>query len=295
MKRTLVAGAVLIALMLAGCTATSGQEPSAASTSRQTGSQPDVGSDVFAPAVPAPDAAGAAGDKSISSGTVIGARDVITIGSVSLTVKDPLRSAEDAVKVAQRAGGRIDSRTENPATPNQPASATLALRIPSDALDRSLIELRKLGRVNFVSLNASDVTQQTQDLDARITSLRTSVDRLLGLMTSAATTADVIAVETALAERQSELESLQSQRESLSDQIDFSTVMLELFAEGTIAGGTPGDFWSGIVTGWNALVAALAGLVVGLGVALPWILALAVLAGIVLLVIRLSTRKRKAA
>jgi hypothetical protein len=35
--------------------------------------------------------------------------------------------------------------------------------------------------------------------------------------------------------------------------------------------------------------------VVGFGVALPWILALAVLAGIVLLVIRLSTRKRKAA
>ncbi|MEB0260006.1 DUF4349 domain-containing protein, partial [Undibacterium sp. 5I1] len=73
--------------------------------------------------------------------------------------------------ITEQAGGRIDSRTENPATDNQPASATLTLRIPAAALDRTVTDLKKLGTLNYVSLNASDITQQTQDLDARITAL----------------------------------------------------------------------------------------------------------------------------
>ena len=109
-------------------------------------------------------------------------RSVITTGWVSITVDDPIVSAEDAADIAEQAGGRVDSRNESPGTDTQPASASLTLRIPADELDAFVDELRELGAVNSVSMNAADVTQQRKDLDARIEALTASVDRLQQLL-----------------------------------------------------------------------------------------------------------------
>ncbi len=285
MRRTWGVVAVLVtAVLLTGCTA---------SNSGSVSTDESISGRV----------APAAGDKAFDSSAVTGTtddvntanRDVITTGSLSITAPNPVAASESAVTITEQAGGRVDSRSENPATDIQPASATLTLRIPSDELDRTLTDLKKLGRLNFVSLTAQDVTQQRQDLDARITALTTSVDRLLALMASATSTADLISIESALSSRQGELESLKSQRDFLADQIDYSTVQLELVAEGTVAAGGPDNFWTGIAAGWTALITALGGLLIGLGVALPWLVALAIVGAIVLLIVRLFARSRKAA
>ncbi|MGO4690728.1 DUF4349 domain-containing protein [Glaciibacter sp. 2TAF33] len=282
MKRTLALTAVMLsALLLSGCT--SGAQTATSGGQVVTPYQaPDSGKGT--PGV----VQGEAADLPAAN------RDVVTTGQVSLTVDDPIRSAQDAVRITERAGGRIDSRTENPGTPNQPASANLTLRIPADSLDRTLTELKKLGTVNFVSLNASDVTQQTQDLDARISALQTSVDRLLDLMSKATSTTDLIAIESALSERQANLESMQSQRTAIGDQIDYSTIGLDLYSTGTIAPGAPDNFWTAIVAGWNAFVATLGGFAVAFGYALPWIVALALAGLIVAAIVWASTRKRNA-
>jgi hypothetical protein len=312
MKRPLAVPAiVLAALLLAGCTAGSG---GSASSTAEGG----VSSGAGVPVQIAPDQApGKAADGNASGGFTgadsntdvnAGNRDIVTTGQVSLNVKDPIASAQDAADITLQAGGRIDSRTENPGlgagagnpggipgpAENQAASATLTLRIPAQKLDQALSALKKLGTVNSVSLNASDVTQQTQDLDARITALTTSVDRLLDLMTRATSTTDLVAIESALSDRQAQLESLQSQRDLLSDQIDYSTLTLELHSIGTLTPGSPDNFWTAITAGWNSLVAALGGLVVALGFALPWLVALAVLALIALLGVRLAKRRKAA-
>ena len=272
----------LIGLLLAGCTAlgsSSSLAPGVRSESMDAGTEPG---EMVAPG----DAV--AGDAAIAD------RSVITTGSVSLTVEDPLRSAENAATIVEEAGGRVDSRTETPETENQSASANLTLRIPAGDLDRTLDLLRALGTVNYVSLNASDVTQQSQDLDARITALTTSVDRLLTLMSQATNTTDLIAIESELSTRQAELEGMKSQRDYLTDQIEYSTVGLDLYSTGTVAPGAPDNFGTGIVAGWNTLVTALGALLVGVGFALPWLAILALAGGIVLLIVRLSTRKGKA-
>ena len=304
MKRTLGATAiVLAALLLAGCS----------SAGSNSATDLESGGFVGQPAPGTIDGTVEGAVGGTTSDTQAANRDVITTGSVSLTVKDPIKAAQDAVTITEQANGRVDSRTENPGTdsgiqnpipydgmtyPIQPGpmpSAFLTLRIPSNELDRTLTELKKLGTVNYVSFNASDVSQQTQDLDARITSLGASVDRLLSLMSQATNTTDLIAIEGVLSARQSELEGLKSQRDYLSDQIDYSTLNLELYGEGIIAPGSPDDFWTGVIAGWNALLATLGGALVVFGVALPWLIVLGAVGVIVLLIIWLSTRKRKAA
>lgn len=290
MKRTLAATAVVLAaLLLSGCT----------SSGTTDSSGPPVSEGGGVVGEPAPDKGVNGLDGGDSSGgrdgDVVQDRDVVTTGSVSITVKDPIKAAQEAVTLTEQAGGRIDSRTENPSIDSQPASANLVLRIPAEELDRVVAELKKLGTVNKVSLNASDITQQTRDIDARITSLQTSVDRLLALMTEATDTTDLIAIEGALSQRQTELEGLQSQRDYLADQVDYSTISLDLYAVGTVPPPEPDNFWDGLVAGWNALLGALGGALVAVGFLLPWLAVLGVIGGLVLLIVWLSTRRRKAA
>jgi hypothetical protein len=273
------AGITLVALLLTGCTANSSDsssEQSSLGDSSEMQGQPESAAD------------GATAETSVAD------RSVITTGSVTLTVTDPIAVAKDAATIVEQAGGRVDSRTENPETENRTASASLTLRIPAGDLDRTLDELRSLGTVNYVTLNAADVTQQSADVNARITALTTSVDRLLGLMNQATSTADLIAIEGELSTRQADLESMTSQRDYLADQIEYSTITLELNAQSTTAPGTPDTFWTGAVAGWDALVTVLAAALVGLGFAMPWLVIVAGLLVIGFLIKRVITRRGKA-
>ena len=142
-------------------------------------------------------------------------------------------------------------------------------------------------------MNASDVTQQRQDLDARIDALTASVDRLQQLLSTATGITDLIAIESELTTRQAELDSLTQQRDFLVDQVDFSTVTVGLVTEAVAPDPRPDDFWSGVLAGWAALTAFASWLGVAFGVMLPWLVALLVVAAIAALVIVLSTRGRR--
>lgn len=282
------AAAAITALLLAGCSIGAGEStaPSVDAPSGEVAPQP-------VPGQPdqqvAQDAAGGATE----SNAVSADRSVITTASVSITVDDPVASAEDAADLAEQAGGRIDSRTETPGTDSQQPSAQLVLRIPSDELDAFIDELRELGTVNSVSMNASDVTQQRQDLDGRIDALTASVDRLQELLATASTVPDLIAIESELTTRQAELDSLTQQRDYLVDQVDFSTITVDLVTQAVAPDPQPDDFWSGVLAGWAALTGFAAWVGVAFGVLLPWLVALLVIAAIVVLVIVLSTRGRR--
>lgn len=274
------AAAALAALLLAGCTAQGGSD-----TGGDPGfaPEPDVGVEA-----PADGGEGFAPQQPIDED-----RDVITTGRLVMTVDDPTGAAQQAAELVDDAGGRIDSRSETPGTDTQRARATLVVRIPADEFDRVLADLRELGEVDSVQLDASDVTQQRQDLDARIEALEASVDRLLALLADADTTADLIAIESELSSRQAELDSLVAQRDYLADQVDFSTLTVELLSEGIAPEAGPDDFWDGLVVGWEALVAFASGLLVVAGVLLPWIVVLLVIAAIVVAIVVLATRRKR--
>jgi hypothetical protein len=277
-----VAVAALAAVLLAGCSLGAGDSSEPA---------PGTGTSNGAPV----EGGAPADDEAVTDQGVAAPQDraVVTTGYMSITVDDPIAGASDAAALANGAGGRVDSRTETPGTDTQPASASLVLRIPADELDGVIDDLRKLGEVNSVSLNASDVTQQQQDLDARITALTASVNRLLALLDEADTTADLIAIESELSTRQAELDSLTQQRDWLADQVDYSTITVDLITEDVAPSAVPGDFWSGLVAGWNALLGFLSWIAVALGVLLPWIGALLVVAGIITAIVVLATRRNR--
>jgi hypothetical protein len=278
MRRFLApAAALLCVLSLAGCTF--------AGTTSGSGSSPGTGVQQGVPAAPSK---GEPSKSDAAIGTAEAGRQVITTATLNLTVDAPRRAADDAAQIVEAAGGRVDGRVEKAPVDGQPASAQLTLRVPSKLLTPTLAAIERLGSLEDLSLARQDVTTQSQDLDARITALQASVDRLLDLMSRATTTADLIAIESALSERQANLESLQAEKRGLADQVDLSTISLTLGSKATAPTRVPDSFLGGLLAGWNALVGFFAAALVVLGVALPWLILLAIVAAIWLLIVRRS-------
>jgi len=281
MRRILIfpTALVLTALALTGCSAAGG-DYSSSSDSDSGGVTAEMAPDAATDSIKS--------DGSLASESQAD-RQVITTGWVTITVDEPMDAAADAIRITEQSGGRVDGRSEYAPTDGDKGSATLTLRLPADTLNETLDKFKELGIVQEISLNAQDVTMVTQDLDARIKALSASIDRLLALLSSATDTDTLITLETAISDRQAQLESMESERRYYSDQVSLSTVTLNLISVADSPVEEPNTFLSGLSAGWNAFVAFFAGLLVVLGVLVPWI----VLAGVITAVVLLIVRRRK--
>jgi hypothetical protein len=225
-------------------------------------------------------------------------RQVVTTAMASVSVEDPADGAQQVSELVESVGGRIDERTEQAASGEnglEGAFADLVARVPSDELTGLLADLADVGDVDSVSVSRSDVTAQAIDLDARISALQSSVARLQELMEGAGTLQALLAAEQALSDRQAELESLQSQRAQLADQVELSTLSVHLQPFGVAPAGGPDGFVDGFGTGWRALVTVGTAAIVVIGVLLPWLAVAALVTGGVLVPLRLARRRRAAA
>ncbi|WP_445170515.1 DUF4349 domain-containing protein [Mycolicibacterium sp. Dal123E01] len=236
------------------------------------------------------EAAGAPMPQDAPSAPPLVKRDVVKTATVSISVADPADAADRAAALATNVNGRVDSRTEDAGSGTGRARSSVVLRVPAAKLDDTLRDLKALGTVQRVEITADDVTAQRVDLDARIKALQTSVDRLLAIMRDARDPDALIKAESALSERQAELDSLRAQREALGDRIDFSTVNVTFVSE-TIGGPAPSEyrgFFGQIERGWDAVVSVTGNLVLLFGLLLPWLAVLAVFGAIVYGLVRIA-------
>jgi len=189
----------------------------------------------------------------------------------------------------ERAGGRVDDRSEQASTKELAGSAVLVVRIPAEQVTQVVASFDAIGTVERINLKATDVTGAAQDLDARIHALEVSVDRMDALLAKATTSKDVIEAESALTERQSNLEQLQAERNRLADQVSLSTLTVNIYepdvAPVVVEAKGPSSFFDGIGVGGDAFVSSVKAVLVVVGVLLPWLaFGGAIAAGIVALV-----------
>jgi hypothetical protein len=221
-------------------------------------------------------------------------RDVVKTATMTVTVANTSEAADKAAVLVEKADGRVDSRSEDAGSTGGFARTSAVLRVPVAKLDGVIRELKSLGKVQTAETKSEDVTAQRVDLDARMKALQTSVDRLLGIMRDAKDPDALINAESALSQRQADLDSLRAQREALGDRIDYSTVDVTFVAE-QIGGPSPKQyegFTGQIERGWDGLVSVLGNAVLLFGLLLPWLGVLIVVAGILYLVARLARARR---
>ena len=102
--------------------------------------------------------------------------------------------------------------------------AYLAVRVPSTNLDQFVSSVEADGNVTNRSENTNDVTIQYSDLESRKKSLTIEQDRIWALLEKADTLEAVIALEERLSEIRYELESMESRLRLYDNQVEYSTV-----------------------------------------------------------------------
>jgi Domain of unknown function (DUF4349) len=238
-------------------------------------------------------------------------RDIITTASATVVVDDISAAAAMIADAATSRDGYVESMSigrsgevmpVDPMTgmvydtsmpyPSPPDGAWITVRVPAEGLQSLVDQLSGLGEVTASSVNRQDVTTVTLDLEARVASAQASVDRLTLLMTQAGSLADLIAAESALAERQATLESYQQQLKYYDEQVAMSTLTVSLVQPVETVTADPAGFGDGLTAGWNGLVATLNGIVIAIGFLIPWIVVVTIVGLIVWGIVRLVRRRR---
>ena len=107
-------------------------------------------------------------------------------------------------------------------------SASYTLRIPSDKLDEFIDVVETLGNVTYKNESVDDVTLQYVDVESHKKALETEQERLLALLEQAESVEDIITIENRLSDVRYELENYESQIRLLDNQIDYSTVYVDI-------------------------------------------------------------------
>lgn len=102
--------------------------------------------------------------------------------------------------------------------------ASYTIRIPSDQLDQFVTVVSDLGNVTQKNESVDDVTLQYVDVESRKKALETEQERLLELLAQVENMEDLLAIESKLSDVRYELENYGSQLRMLDNQIDYSTV-----------------------------------------------------------------------
>ncbi len=290
LRTAALASLAVLGAVLAGCSATSG----GSTTEQQAPAAADEGGALVQGGGDSAASNQSAGGASDATGSSDAERQVVKNGELYLTVDDPVAAADRVAHLAEQLGGRVDDRQQEAGSEGSAGSASMTIRVPAAALEDAVTDLGELGEVTKYTEKTEDVTGTVVDLDARISAAQASVERVQGFLEHTGTTSELLSTEQALSQRQSDLEQLQGQRAALADQVSMSTLYVSLTAPGdpVVAKPGPHSFAAGVGVGWQALVDALRGASVVLGVLLPWLVLGAILAAAVLVPARLRRRTR---
>ena len=275
MKRVAAGAAVMMTMALTGACSGGGGMDAASETSDAGGAA--AGSHEFAEG----GTRSSAGDDAAAelNRAVVNVRSVIRTGEVAVTSTDldAARSALDDLLAA--VNGTLDREQTEHDPDGEIERSTLVVRVPVASFDAAMDGIQGLGKVKSAQTAAKDVTTEVIDVDERVETLETSLDRLQDYQRDARDIDDLIRYEQQITERESELQSLKAQQAYLADQTSMSTITVYLSTPRKYV-APPGaledaGFVSGIKSGWSALVDTVVVVLTVVGAILPFAAALA--------------------
>jgi len=174
------------------------------------------------------------------------------------------------------------------------------IRVPLDKLDTLVNTVGTSVTVLSSNENTEDVTLQYSDIQSRIESLRVEQQTLNTLLAQADSLEAIITLQGRLTEVRYEIESNESRARVLKNQATYSTLTLNIseVLEETVQIETKKktfgeEIWEGFVDSLGDLKDNGKSFVIGLVAAVPYIIIIAMLALIVLIIVKCSIRSYK--
>lgn len=268
-----------------------------AAGSGSAGGSASTSSGVAADARTAPAPASAIGKSAIGSapGTTSAktavaplSRAIVSTGQISLHAAQVLQARDEVLGLVASWGGIVASEQTTSDDHGQVDGSQMTLRVPTAQFDAAMRRLAQIGHVDQQSSSSDDVTTQVIDVQARIRSGEKSIRAIEALLGRATQLGDIVTIESDLARRQADLDSLVQQSNWLDDQTSSSTITLSLtrsvppVARKVAAHG----FLAGLGGGWSALGAATVVALTVVGAVLPFVVLVALVGVPLWLVVR---------
>jgi hypothetical protein len=152
-------------------------------------------------------------------------REIIYTADLTVAVTDVAAAGSEATRIIEEMGGYMFGQ-ETTGAP-EPHSVLTFKVLPKD-FEQALTRLGTVGEVRTQNVSADDVTERVVDLESRISTAETSVERLKTFLENAEDVETVAALENQLLERETDLETMRGQLRTLRNQIDLATIRLTL-------------------------------------------------------------------
>jgi len=173
-------------------------------------------------------------------------RLVITDTSLSLQVKDVSQSIKQIETEAKNLGGFLVN--SHLSKPEIAASGNITIRIPTNNLSQALDIFRKLSvKVVSESVVGTDVTDQYEDLDARLQVLYKTKAKFESIIDQAIKVPDLLEVQRELVSLQSQIDSIVGQQQYYKKSADLSKVVIYLSTDDLSLPYAPTGEWRPLV------------------------------------------------
>jgi hypothetical protein len=173
--------------------------------------------------------------------------------------------------------------------------ASITVRVPAARFDDALARFQRLGQVRSLDTSTDDVTSQIVDLRARLRHYQTVEERLLSFLDKAKTVGAALAVQDRIDQTQMMVEELRAQLKQLGEMVTYSTISISMTENVPKAGviDQSDSFWGAIKHSLSLVVDGFRWMAVALGAALPFLIVLAALGGVVFWLVRRTVRRRR--
>jgi len=272
-------GMVLLGGLLAGCGAageTASDSGAARAPVAANGAAESGGDSGASAAVKPADVAKAA------AAPATGVTRLVRTAEITVEVKDVSAAARTVRTAAVTLGGIVSNEsTSLPADSDGDGTegdstaagqqSEITLRVPEPKMDDALNKIAGVGRERNRSTTSDDVTATIVDLESRVATQTKSVARVRDLLERASSLQDVVLLESELARRESDLESIQARQRALVDKAALATITVTLHSPGASIKASESDdgFLAGLDNGWTALKASTTVVLTVIGALLP--------------------------
>ncbi len=210
-------------------------------------------------------------------------RKIVRNATLELQVENVLAAVQQIDDAATAAGGFVsssnvfvDSQDDGGDEVQRTQTAAVTIRVPADAYSTVMSKLRGIAKETVSeSSDASEVTEEYTDLQARLRNVEATEQRYLELLGKAASIDEILTVQDRLNQVRLEIEQVTGRINVLNNLTDFATITVQLSLPPAIA-QADNQSWAGEAweasweTSKDAMVALGTVAIVG-GVFLAWL------------------------
>ena len=218
-------------------------------------------------------------------------RLVIQNADMSLQVKNVRSTVDDILNQVKAVGGFMINSTLSSA--EDAPNANLTVRVPSDKFPQVLNFLRKSSiKVVYENLFGEDVTDQYEDINAKLTTLNKTKAKFEEIFNSAAEVSDILNIQQQIINIESQIDSYIGRQQYLEKNAQLARITINLSTDEFSLQYASSETWRPEVI-FKQAVRSLVGLLRKLATAVIWLTVYSIVIIPVILVLRYFLRNKE--